>query len=200
MIGSPNFSRAEILRASLPATPAQVERYASNIQHTTAILERVRAILGKPIVLESFVRTPEENRSLANASATSDHLSGLAVDVRVPGMPADEIMERLAPHVRALGIDQLIRNGPNVVHIGAGRRARGELLVASAAGGYIPYRMGTVAPIVADATRAAKAPASGAGAGSAQSLGPWPVASVAFVFALAILAVILSRGSYVTVP
>lgn len=189
MISSPNFSEGEVLRASAPATPAEVNALAGNVRRTLWILERVRAIMGRPVVIESLVRTQAENDDTPGASATSDHVRGLAADIRVPGVPAADVMAHLAPHVRALGIDQLILNGPTVVHIGAGHRQRGQLLVAAGAGTYRPYLAGAIAQGIPGAP--ATAPADATAVAPHARPGPATAAGILPLLAVAALLVAL---------
>jgi len=47
-------------------------------------LDNVREWYGKPIILTSDARTPEENAAAAGSSPTSLHLSGRAFDMQLP--------------------------------------------------------------------------------------------------------------------
>ena len=56
----------------------------ANIRRTAAMLEKVRAILGKPILISSGYRCQELNAAVGG-SQNSAHVDGLAVDFTCPG-------------------------------------------------------------------------------------------------------------------
>jgi hypothetical protein len=89
-----------------------------NLQRTAEVMELVRTILGgKPVLISSGYRSREVNEAVGG-SAGSAHIQGLAVDFTCPafGAPLD-ICEALEPHMRELGVDQLIHEYGTWVHL-----------------------------------------------------------------------------------
>ncbi len=78
------------------------------------LLDEMRAIYGKPIVITSGYRTPQHNASLGkNASKDSSHLKGLAVDIAIENSNQRYEIIRIA---MLLGIKR-IGTGKGFVHI-----------------------------------------------------------------------------------
>lgn len=97
---SPNFKLGEFLHAEdqLP-TPAILE----NLHRLANRLQVIRDILNRPIVVNSGYRTPEHNRAVGGARQ-SFHLSGMAADIVVSGMPASEVQAFLKNWSGGLGM------------------------------------------------------------------------------------------------
>lgn len=75
------------------------------------MLERIRATLGRPVVVTSGYRCERLNLAVGGAT-TSDHPQGHAADIICPGYgTATEVARLLAPLVSVLGIGQLILEG-----------------------------------------------------------------------------------------
>lgn len=167
--GTKHFSLREIMEASAPATLAQLSRVEPNIRRTLDGMERVRVLLGnRPITLESFFRTQADNDRLPNASRTSDHMQGLAVDFSVQGMTPEAVMQTLYPHLKGLGIDQIIRYRTHV-HIGYGYRQRGQASISLGDGSpLLPWTAGAqtfpISETPTGAPSAAKTPKPDGGA------------------------------------
>lgn len=111
-----------------------------NLTRLAAFLETVRALLGKPIHVNSAYRAPEVNASVGG-SKTSQHCLGLAADLRVSGMTPDEVVRV----IKASGLvyDQLIREfsdpvkGGGWTHISIppdNKAARKQALIIDSAG------------------------------------------------------------------
>lgn len=102
-------------------------------------LERVRAFLGKPMLVSSGYRSPEVNRAVGG-SAVSAHCQGYAADFICPGF--GEPME-VAKAIRDSGIvyDQLIAEG-TWVHLSFDPRMRRQALTAHFGGGPATYTEG----------------------------------------------------------
>jgi zinc D-Ala-D-Ala carboxypeptidase len=133
---TPHFTVAEALTGSGVTTlPATV---IPNVLRLAQILEQMRQLLGdKPIVPTSWYRPAEKNAAVGGV-ITSGHPSGFAVDFKVQGMTPAEVVKALAPHVRTLGIDQLIEYDTHV-HVSADPRARAQLLIAQRVGSDTTY-------------------------------------------------------------
>lgn len=121
---TPHFSLAE-LTASATAqrlgldntpTPEALQRLAL----TAAMLERVRAHLGAPIIVTSGYRSRAVNAAVGGVTS-SDHAIGSAADIVAPKFGAPyAVAKALAPHVNALGIGQIIYEsvgGKHWVHL-----------------------------------------------------------------------------------
>ncbi len=86
--------------------------FYKNLQFTTLGLERIRAcLMGFPLQVLSGYRCPDLN-AYVGGSKNSQHMTGEAVDFICPkyGSPTDVVI-RLQPNMRILGIDQLILEG-----------------------------------------------------------------------------------------
>lgn len=58
------------------------------------VLDILRQKLGKPVIITSGYRTPEWNAK-CNGAKYSYHMRGMAADIRVDGMSAKEIADKL---------------------------------------------------------------------------------------------------------
>lgn len=146
---TPNFWLSELIvsdtavRLGIPNTPGGVE--LTNIRNVLAPgLEKVRAILGKPVLVSSGYRSPALNKAVGGAK-TSQHLDGLAADFRCPGVGTPlQVCRLLADHGLELGWSQLIQEG-RWVHIGfppPGRPPALQVLTAHFDGGAATYSTG----------------------------------------------------------
>ena len=90
-----------------------------NLKRTAGVLEKVRPILGgHPILISSGYRSRRVNAEVGG-SANSAHMHGLAVDFSCPGFGAPRsICRTLEPHMKELGVDQLIHEFNTWVHLG----------------------------------------------------------------------------------
>lgn len=62
--------------------------------YLVSILEILRNQIGKPVIINSGYRTPEWNKK-CNGAKYSYHIRGMAADIRVDGMSAKEIANKL---------------------------------------------------------------------------------------------------------
>ena len=62
--------------------------------YMTCILNILRNKIGKPIIITSGYRTPEWNKK-CNGAKYSYHMRGMAADIRVDGMSAKELANKL---------------------------------------------------------------------------------------------------------
>jgi|TARA_Y100001973_G_C5133906_1_gene299299 uncharacterized protein YcbK (DUF882 family) len=70
------------------------------------------------IIIQSGYRTPEYNRTLANAARNSEHVNGNAADIRIPGVDI-ATLNRLALAIGVGGVGIYPNNG--FVHVDVGR-------------------------------------------------------------------------------
>ncbi len=69
------------------------------------ILEKIRAHFGRPVIINSAYRTPEYNAKV-DGSPTSQHLYGLAADIRVNGVAPSRVASyarSILPHHGGVG-------------------------------------------------------------------------------------------------
>jgi len=108
----------------------------ANLTRLALFLEKVRSKLGgKPIMINSGFRSKQVNDSVGSKD-TSQHRIGCAADIRVPGMPPNEIVQILVDS--GLPYDQLIREFDSWTHVSvpnnAGLFPRRQALIIDRAG------------------------------------------------------------------
>jgi len=123
---SPHFTLAEFTASDTARRIGNDNRptasHLENLRHTAAQLERIRAIVGGPIVLTSGYRNPVVNRAVGG-TPTSAHPMGFAADIRRPGLTPAELARRIRDSV--VRFDQLIlETGRKVVHVSFDPRCR----------------------------------------------------------------------------
>ena len=133
---SPNFTLSELVRSDYAArkhidnTPdAEV---LSNLYVLANGLERVRAVLGHPIVVSSGYRCGKLNSAIGSRPS-SQHLQGLACDFSCPGYGTpEEIALAIIEHKGVIDYDQVILEYPGRggwVHISFSDTPRRQALV-----------------------------------------------------------------------
>ena len=85
-------------------TPNEAE--VRNLERLALMLEDVRALLGKPILINSAFRSKQVNDGVGSKDS-SQHRIGCAADIRVPGMTPDEVCKAVI--AARLPYDQIIR-------------------------------------------------------------------------------------------
>jgi hypothetical protein len=141
---TPNFTLEELIFSSTAhargisntPTPDAVE----HLHVLAAGLERVRAILGHAMHIDSGYRSPELNH-LVRGVPNSAHVTGYAADFLCPeyGTPL-EIVQRLHNDID-LEFDQIIQEG-TWVHISFAPAMRRQVLTAHFANGSASYSLG----------------------------------------------------------
>jgi len=119
---SPNFTMAELtysdtaIAHGIDNTPDAA--IIANLTLLAGVLERIRTICGNhPIAVSSGYRCPEVNKLVGGASSSA-HLYGLAADIEIPGFGSPrDVCQAIEPHLKKLGIDQLIYEG-TWTHVG----------------------------------------------------------------------------------
>lgn len=102
------------------------------LRKTAQLLEQVRALLGKPIIVSSGYRAPQVNRAVGGA-ANSAHMLGCAADFACPafGSPL-EVAREIAQS--DIAYDQLIHEFRAWVHIAWSPQPRRMVLTIDGAG------------------------------------------------------------------
>lgn len=106
-----------------------------NLKDTCVQADRVRELLGSPMIISSGYRSLKLNAAIGG-SKTSSHVQGYAMDFRCPGFGTPhEVFDFLKKSLRDSGIkfDQLLLEFPQSsgcwLHIGFGPEMRGEVLI-----------------------------------------------------------------------
>lgn len=101
-----------------------------NLKHTALQLDRVRALLGCPVLISSGYRSPTVNAAIGG-SKTSQHMLGQAVDFTAPNFGYPEYIARAVANSH-IPFDQLILEYGQWVHISfTTTHPRGEVLTIS---------------------------------------------------------------------
>jgi len=128
-----HFSLAELTTTShrqFDNTPNDAEM--ENLQKLAEFLEEVKALLdGKPIMINSAFRSKQVNDSVGSKD-TSQHRTGSAADIRVPGMSPDAVVRALV--ASDLPFDQVIREFDAWTHISISPTPRRQALIIDRAG------------------------------------------------------------------
>jgi hypothetical protein len=85
-------------------TPNEAE--VANLERLALMLEEVRTLLNKPIMVNSAFRSKQVNDGVGSKD-TSQHRIGCAADIRVPGMNPDQVCRAIIE--ANLPYDQIIR-------------------------------------------------------------------------------------------
>jgi hypothetical protein len=140
---SEHFTLEELVASQIAARrridnrppPAIIE----NLRRVAAVLEKVRALVGRPVTVSSGYRSPALN-SAAGGARESAHLQGLAADITVSGLAPKDLARAIVN--AGIEFDQLIYEG-TWVHIGlAAGKPRGQVLTATFAAGGVVYSAG----------------------------------------------------------
>jgi zinc D-Ala-D-Ala carboxypeptidase len=128
-----HFTLAELTATShrqFDNTPNEKE--LANLQKLAEFLEQVKTTLdGKPIMVNSAFRSKQVNDSVGSKD-TSQHRTGCAADIRVPGMTPDAVVRALV--ASALPFDQIIREFDAWTHISISETPRRQALIIDRAG------------------------------------------------------------------
>jgi len=106
---TPNFTIEELTASETAArngwdnTPGPSE--LANLKRLADLLEQVRALLGKPVLVNSAYRGKQVNDAVGSKD-TSQHRIGCAADIRVPGMTPDQVVRKII--ASGINFDQVI--------------------------------------------------------------------------------------------
>lgn len=133
---SPHFSLEELTAsetaARLGLNNAPPAKVREALEATAAKLEAVRALLGKPILINSGYRAPKVNVAVGG-SATSHHCKGYAVDFICPGFGRPlEVCRAIA--ASGIRYDQLIHEFGRWTHLSFAPSMRGQELTIDSRG------------------------------------------------------------------
>lgn len=142
----PHFSTAEANPEGLTLTVEQL----SNVYRAGRWLENARRILGVPIDVDSWVRSPAHNVAVGGVN-DSQHLDGGGVDWKARGLTLKEVAQKLSDARTQRTIEpwgQLIYYPYTTGHIHVGIPGRGKLWetlvkLGGEAGGYAKFDLGT---------------------------------------------------------
>lgn len=99
-------------RNGLDNTPS--DEQIENLKRVCAVLEQIRALVGKPITVTSGYRSEAIN-SLLGSKNTSQHRLGCAADIKVAGMPVKQLFDAIIQS--DIEYDQIIWEFDSWVHI-----------------------------------------------------------------------------------
>lgn len=107
------------------------------LTRTAQGLERIRTLVGAPIVVSSGYRCPALNSAIGGARA-SQHLRGEAADINAIGIRPAELARRIYEARYELDVDQVILEYGRWVHVSfSDRPRRVALTIRSKAEGYL---------------------------------------------------------------
>ena len=115
---SPNFTLEELTvsevaqRKGLDNTPNATE--TANLVRTAELLEQIRSLLNKPILVNSAFRSKPVNDSVGSRDS-SQHRLGCAADIRVPGMTPKQVVQACIDG--GIPFDQIIEEFGSWTHI-----------------------------------------------------------------------------------
>jgi len=115
---SPNFTLEELTaseiaqRRNLDNTPNASE--TANLVRVAELLEQVRSLLNKPILVNSAFRSKPVNDAVGSKDS-SQHRIGCAADIRVPGMTPKQVVQACIDG--GIPFDQIIEEFGSWTHI-----------------------------------------------------------------------------------
>ena len=134
---SPHFTLSELTVSETAArrgiSNVPDAKALANLARLAGVLEQVRSLVGRPVVVTSGYRSKAVNKAIGG-STTSAHMTGLAADINCPGLTPKQLCQR----IEASGIqyDQLILEFDGWTHIGLSEGAprRQELTIRKGTG------------------------------------------------------------------
>lgn len=115
---SPNFTLEELTASETAVrhgwTNEPDEREIKNLQRLAKLLEQVRALVKKPIVVNSAYRSKRVNDAVGSTDK-SQHRLGCAADIKVVGMTPDAVVRAVI--ASGIEFDQVIREFDSWTHI-----------------------------------------------------------------------------------
>lgn len=113
-----HFTLAELTESQV-ATRRRIDntpppRVIENLRRVAELLEEVRALVKRPVIVSSGYRSPALNVAVGGARKSA-HVLGLAADIGAVGMSARDLAQTIA--ASGIQFDQLIYEG-SWVHLG----------------------------------------------------------------------------------
>jgi zinc D-Ala-D-Ala carboxypeptidase len=132
------FTLAEFTRTAVEADNIPSGGVIANIQELCReVLDPLRALANRPIIITSGYRSTEVNKAIGGAS-TSQHRLGQAADIKIEGLTPRQIVGMIRN--AQLPIDQAIEEFGRWVHVSYGPRHRREYLSTFTDNGKIYYK------------------------------------------------------------
>jgi uncharacterized protein YcbK (DUF882 family) len=136
---SPNFTLQELTHSDVAVRQGWENNpdanEINNLTRLAELLEQVRGLLGKAIMINSGYRCKQINDAVGSKD-TSQHRIGCAADIRVVGMTPDKVVKAVI--ASGIGYDQLIREFDRWTHISvpnnAGDHPRRQSLIIDKTG------------------------------------------------------------------
>lgn len=88
----------------------------SNIIEFAKKADMVREYIGLPMIITSWLR-PKIYNAMIGGSKKSQHMKGMAIDFKCPGVSADDLRDLLEPKLEEFGIRMEKLPGASWVHI-----------------------------------------------------------------------------------
>lgn len=140
MLITPHFTLQELITSQIAArdgldnTPTP--EIVGNLRLLCQVLEQVRGLFGRPLIVSSGYRSAQVNARVGGAR-DSQHLKGLAADFTIIGVDNREVVGRISKS--DLAFDQLILEYDSWVHLSVSAAApRREVLTIRKGSGYLP--------------------------------------------------------------
>lgn len=132
------LTRSQVaVRRGLDNQPAPL--IVANLKRVAQLLEEVRALVGRPLIVSSGYRSPAVNKAVGGAT-NSAHVLGLAADIICSGISSRTLAILIQDS--GIGFDQLIWEG-TWVHLGLRDGGpRREVLTATFVNGRAQYAQG----------------------------------------------------------
>lgn len=112
------------VRMGIPNQPSSLQ--LENMKHAAAELEKIRALLGKPMHINSWLRLPDVNVAVGG-SKISSHMDGFAIDFTCAGFGTPlEVCKAIEKS--GIKFDQMIHEFARWTHISFAPEMRGQVL------------------------------------------------------------------------
>lgn len=92
-----------------------------NVTELAQLLEHVRILFNRPLIISSGYRSLKLNKAVGGASK-SQHLTASAADFRIPGLTVKEVCEAI--NKSGIQFDQLINEFGQWIHISVSKKPR----------------------------------------------------------------------------
>lgn len=124
-----HFSLEELTHTGTGIENTPNDQQIENLKKLAQLLEQIRIIVGRPIIINSAFRSKDVNIA-AGGKKTSAHLDGYAADIRISGMTNIQICKAI--YEAGIKFDQMIdenSKGGQWVHISCAPTMRQQWLI-----------------------------------------------------------------------